>query len=72
MAPRLSSLTANCTRCGPGGGDVTEGVWHSSPHEKVELWMWGYENMSTSVTRQLWIKLRRFVLGARWTGPGRR
>ena len=44
------------------------------PHEKVEFWMWGYENMSTSVTRQLWIKLRRFVLAARWTDPvpGRR
>ena len=36
------------------------------PDEKVDFWMWGYENMSTSLFRQLWMKLRRFVLSARW------
>jgi len=40
------------------------------PDEKVEFWMWGYENMSTSLTRQLWMKLRRFVLSARWSDAG--
>ncbi|MEA2747986.1 MAG: hypothetical protein QOI41_2129 [Myxococcales bacterium] len=40
------------------------------PSEKVEFWMWGYENMSTSLVRQLWMKLRRFVLSARWTDAG--
>ena len=31
-----------------------------------------FENMSTSLVRQLWMKLRRFVLSARWSdaGPG--
>lgn len=37
------------------------------PDEKVEFWMWGYESMSTSLVRQLWMKLRRFVLSARWS-----
>jgi uncharacterized tellurite resistance protein B-like protein len=37
------------------------------PDDKVDFWMWGYENMSTSLTRQLWMKLRRFVLSARWS-----
>lgn len=40
------------------------------PDEKVEFWMWGYENMSTSLVRQLWMKLRRFVLSARWSDAG--
>lgn len=40
------------------------------PDEKVEFWMWGYENMSTSLVRQLWMKLRRFVLSARWSEAG--
>ena len=39
----------------------------SVPDEKVEFWMWGYESMSTSLVRQLWTKLRRFVLSARWS-----
>jgi hypothetical protein len=38
--------------------------------EKVEFWMWGYESMSTSLVRQLWMKLRRFVLSARWSDAG--
>jgi hypothetical protein len=29
--------------------------------------MWGYESMSTGLVRQLWMKLRRFVLSARWS-----
>lgn len=37
------------------------------PDEKVEFWMWGYESMSTGLVRQLWMKLRRFVLSARWS-----
>jgi hypothetical protein len=40
------------------------------PDEKVEFWMWGYENMSTGLVRQLWMKLRRFVLSARWSDAG--
>lgn len=40
------------------------------PDEKVEFWMWGYESMSTSLVRQLWMKLRRFVLSARWSDAG--
>ena len=40
------------------------------PSEKVEFWMWGYENMSTSLVRTLWMKLRRFVLSARWSDAG--
>jgi hypothetical protein len=40
------------------------------PDEKVEFWMWGYESMSTSLVRQLWMKLRRFVLSARWSDSG--
>ncbi len=34
--------------------------------EKLEFWMWGYENMNTSLARHLYLKLRRFVLSARW------
>lgn len=37
--------------------------------EKLEFWMWGYENMNTSLARGLWLKLRRFVLSARWSEP---
>ena len=40
------------------------------PDEKVEFWMWGYESMSTGLVRQLWMKLRRFVLSARWSEAG--
>jgi hypothetical protein len=39
----------------------------SVPDEKVDFWMWGYENMSASLGRQLWLKIRRFVLSARWS-----
>jgi uncharacterized tellurite resistance protein B-like protein len=34
--------------------------------EKLDFWIWSYENMSTSLARQLFLKLRRFVLSARW------
>jgi len=44
-------------------------AWHV-PDEKVEFWMWGYESMGTSLMRQLWLKLRRFVLSARWSAEG--
>lgn len=37
------------------------------PDEKVDFWMWGYESMGTSLARQLWLKIRRFVLSARWS-----
>lgn len=40
------------------------------PDEKVDFWMWGYENMSTGIVRQLWLKIRRFVLSARWSKEG--
>ena len=33
-------------------------------------WLWGYESMSTGLVRQLWMKLRRFVLSARWSDAG--
>ncbi|OJY30781.1 MAG: hypothetical protein BGO98_28860 [Myxococcales bacterium 68-20] len=35
--------------------------------EKLDFWMWGYENMNMSLARQLFLKLRRFVLSARWS-----
>lgn len=44
-------------------------AWNVSD-EKVEFWMWGYESMSTGLVRQLWMKLRRFVLSARWSDSG--
>jgi tellurite resistance protein len=34
--------------------------------EKLDFWMWGYETMNASLARQLFLKLRRFVLSARW------
>jgi len=40
--------------------------------EKLEFWMWGYETMNTSLARQLFLKLRRFVLSARWGAPDNR
>lgn len=40
-------------------------AWGVDP-EKVSFWLWGYENMSTSLVRQLWLKIRRFVLSSRW------
>lgn len=40
-------------------------AWHVDD-EKLEFWMWGYESMNTSLARQLFMKLRRFVLSARW------
>lgn len=39
------------------------------PDEKVEIWLWSYENMNASLGRQLWLRLRRFVLSARWETP---
>jgi len=38
------------------------------PDEKLELWIWAYENANSSAIRQLWLKIRRFVLSARWEG----
>jgi uncharacterized tellurite resistance protein B-like protein len=37
--------------------------------EKVDFWMWGYETMNTSLARGLFLKIRRFVLSARWSDP---
>jgi hypothetical protein len=37
--------------------------------EKLDFWMWGYETMNMSLARQLFLKLRRFVLSARWGEP---
>ncbi len=39
------------------------------PDDKVEIWLWSYENMNASLGRQLWLRLRRFVLSARWETP---
>ncbi len=39
--------------------------------EKIDFWMWGYEEMNTSLARQLFLKLRRFVLSARWSDAER-
>lgn len=36
------------------------------PDDKLDFWLWGYEAMHTPLARQLWLKLRRFVLSARW------
>ncbi|MBX3219274.1 MAG: hypothetical protein KF795_02070 [Labilithrix sp.] len=41
-------------------------AWHVDD-EKLDFWMWGYESMNTSLARQLFLKLRRFVLSARWS-----
>jgi tellurite resistance protein len=41
------------------------------PDEKIDFWMWGYESMGTSLTRALWLRLRRFVLSARWSPESR-
>ncbi|MBX3215400.1 MAG: hypothetical protein KF850_25410 [Labilithrix sp.] len=41
-------------------------AWHVDD-EKLEFWLWGYESMNTSLARQLFLKLRRFVLSARWS-----
>lgn len=43
-------------------------AWHVDD-EQIEFWLWGYEAIGTSLTRQLWLKLRRFVLSARWGEP---
>jgi hypothetical protein len=43
-------------------------AWHI-PDEKVDFWIWGYESVHTAGARQLWNKLRRFVLSARWEKP---
>ncbi len=43
-------------------------AWHV-PSEKVDFWIWGYESVHTAGARQLWNKLRRFVLSARWEKP---
>lgn len=40
-------------------------IW-GVPDETVDFWIWGYENMNTSLVRQLWTRLRRFVLPLRW------
>jgi len=45
-------------------------AWHV-PDDKVDFWMWGYENMSASLGRQLWLRIRRFVLSARWSDEGK-
>ncbi|HVJ88715.1 MAG TPA: hypothetical protein VM580_02860 [Labilithrix sp.] len=34
--------------------------------DKLDFWMWGYEAMNTSLARQLFLKIRRFILSARW------
>lgn len=34
--------------------------------DKLEFWMWAHESIGTSLARQLWLKIRRFVLSARW------
>lgn len=40
-------------------------AWHIDD-ARVDFWLWGYENVHASGVRQLWLRLRRFVLSARW------
>ena len=39
------------------------------PEEEVDFWMWAHETAGTSLARKLWLKIRRFVLSARWESP---
>jgi hypothetical protein len=36
------------------------------PDDKVNLWLWGYENIHASSARLFWLRIRRFVLSSRW------
>lgn len=40
-------------------------AWDVS-EEEVDFWMWAHETAGTSLARKLWLKIRRFVLSARW------
>lgn len=39
------------------------------PDEKVDLWLWGYENIHASSARLFWLRIRRFLLSSRWEDP---
>ncbi len=43
-------------------------AWHI-PDEKVDLWLWGYENIHASSARLFWLRIRRFLLSSRWEDP---
>lgn len=61
------------TACADGIADASEvrvihayaAAWHI-PEEKVKFWLWGYEHANASGARQLWLKIRRFLLSSRW------
>ncbi len=61
------------TACADGIADASEvrvihayaSAWHI-PEEKVAFWLWGYEHANASGARQLWLKIRRFLLSSRW------
>jgi hypothetical protein len=61
------------TACADGIPDASEvrvinayaTAWHI-PDDKVKFWLWGYEHASASGARQLWLKIRRFLLSSRW------
>lgn len=61
------------TACADGIADASEvrvirayaAAWHI-PDDKVNLWLWGYEHANASGARQLWLKIRRFLLSSRW------
>jgi uncharacterized tellurite resistance protein B-like protein len=42
------------------------------PDSTVDFWLLGYEKKNTSISRRLWMKLRRFVLRARWSNANTR
>ncbi len=61
------------TACADGIADASEvrvihayaAAWQI-PEEKVAFWLWGYEHANASGARQLWLKIRRFLLSSRW------
>jgi uncharacterized tellurite resistance protein B-like protein len=61
------------TACADGIADASEirvihayaAAWQI-PEEKVKFWLWGYEHANASGARQLWLKIRRFLLSSRW------
>ena len=61
------------TACADGIADASEvrvihayaAAWEVS-EDKVKFWLWGYEHANASGARQLWLKIRRFLLSSRW------
>jgi uncharacterized tellurite resistance protein B-like protein len=61
------------TACADGIPDASEvrvirayaAAW-DVPEDKLSLWLWGHEQAAASGARQLWLKIRRFLLSSRW------